>query len=716
MKLRKIALASLAGLAVLSVASCKKDKDWVDDNTFTQYDANSNPTIDAGYTSLANLNQNGAIDADGYYEVGGKKIKTKSEYKDTYATEINKAMLNYLTNSWTNNSTHYTNMVDGLIENDKYGNIVGALAYEYKVEDVEGDKQQWTLKIRKGVAWVNNASGNVAAEVKANDFVAGLKYVLQPVNSSATAPVVFSAIDGAYEYYKSLVDEDKSNDLSFDTVGVKAVDDYTIQYTTTEKMPYFLSFLTYSPFLPVNEKFLNDQGTDFGKSEKNILVNGAFRMTKHVQESEINYTKNDKYWDKNHVYINKVIKTFVPGTATSVTMRDWYEAGKIDAFSVRSTDEVGYKKYVLGEDGKGTTLNPASSECNAVLSTGSSTYGGYFNFARSTYDYDGNKDKAKSEDQQKAAQQAIRNVNFRKGLLYGLNMLEYLKLYANTPIERLQRSYTCRELCNYNGKDYADYVDDVFNEKQGTTGVSLSGIQNGSDPIYDTAKAKDFFTTAKNELITAGLKESDFPIVVDVIGGMDEDSIYYEKKFYDFINENTDLNKLVKINVLIPASEAKSSEWTNQTNNYDFSMLTGWGPDYGDPKTFLNTFVVGGDMVDQMGFTGETKELQALEEEILGGYTEKAEAAFAITDDVDARYKAMAEAEYSLIYDYALFIPWYTGSGYSNTVSKVIPYQAGRAPYGLTSDKLKNVVVSSSVIDQETRTAVKAAYDNGKTK
>ena len=712
MKLKKILLATSVAASVFTLAACNNEGGQKNAAGFVQYDPASTPKIDDGYTSLLSTNENGAIDEEGYYEVGGKKVKTKDVYKTTYATEISKANLNYLTNSWTYNSQHYTNMVDGLIENDKYGNIVGALAYEYKYENLASGKQTWTLKIRKGVAWSDNATGEVVAEVKAQDFVEGIKYVLQPFNGSATATVVMSALDGAEAYYNSLANEDEGDDLSFEeTVGVKAVDDYTIQYTTLEAMPYFLSFLTYSPFLPVNGEYLEEQGTDFGKTENNILVNGAYRMTKHENESEINYTKNANYWDLNHVYLNKIVFTFVPGTATVKTMREWYEAGKIDAFSVRSQDAEGYKKYVTGEDGTGTTTKPASSECNAVMSTGTSTFGGYFNFARTTYDYEGNSANAKTAAEQQAAQKAIQNANFRKGILYGLDMMEYLNLYAADPIQRLARSYTCRELATYNGKDYADYVDEVYNQKQGTTGVSLSGIINGSDPVFDKTKATQFFQAAKTELLAAGLTEADFPIKIDVIGSMDEDSIYVEKLTYDAINTDTTINKIVKINVLTPASEAKSSEWMNVTCNYDLSMLTGWGPDYADPKTFLNTFVVDGDMVDQMGFDGTNKEL---ENQILGGYTALAQKAFAITDDLDARYKAMAEAEYAMIYEYAIFIPWYTGSGYSNTVSKVVPYQAGRASYGLTSDKLKNVVVSENVIDQDTRNAIVAAYDAGK--
>ena len=66
---------------------------------------------------------------------------------------------------------------------------------------------------------------------------------------------------------------------------------------------------------------------------------------------------------------------------------------------------------------------------------------------------------------------------------------------------------------------------------------------------------------------------------------------------------------------------------------------------------------------------------------------------------------------YPLIYEYALIIPWLSQNGYSASVSRTVPYQAGRASYGLTADKLKNVVVSQSIINQELREAVVNEYN-----
>jgi oligopeptide transport system substrate-binding protein len=170
------------------------------------------------------------------------------------------------------------------------------------------------------------------------------------------------------------------------------------------------------------------------------------------------------------------------------------------------------------------------------------------------------------------------------------------------PYNYLMRSYTNRELVSYNGKDYCDFVDDVYKTKNGITkeNFSLTGILNGEDPIYNADKAKKLFQDAKAELLEAGLKESDFPIKIDVIGDMDVETQAYFDAMYDSINKNGE--GIVKISVNVPATEEQDTDWGSISNNYDFSMWSGWGPDYADPNTYGHTMCIGGDMVEQFGF------------------------------------------------------------------------------------------------------------------
>lgn len=754
-KLFSFITVCVLALVLVACGSCNHEEDKPRPKTEFKYDASKpkNTELKEGYTSLDGEHENGPVDSEGYYTVGGKKIKTKNEYKTTYVTEIANYKLNYLTNTWTYNSEHYTNMVDGLVENDKYGNIKGALAKGYK-QTSKGDKDVWTFQLKEGVAWVDNETGKEYSEVVAQNFVDGIKYVLDPVNGSGTIGIVMGLIDGSAEYYQAnlaiqakesaeakqkagqkLTDEEKEalefeitdevkEAAKFESVGVKAISKYEVEYTLYTKTPYFLSSLTYSPFLPVDQDYLDEIGTDFGQTVNYILVNGAFRVSEHIYGNKIVYTKNDKYYDIEHVYVDKVTKLFYGSSNTKDTARRWFERGDIDAFNVNlsGADAEGYKKYVAGEDGKGDVMNPASELCNPILSVGDSTYIGYFNFVRTAFEYNDNT-LIKNDREKVATAAAVANKNFRKGFLYGLNIELILEHYNSArPYEWLMRGYTNRELVqfthNYDGvevSDYADVVDLVYNKKQGTTGVTLTGINQKGDPIFDEAKAKSYFAQAKKELIESGaLTEADFPIKIDVIGSLDKIFNNYQLRMYNKLQAIAD--GVVEVHNNYPTDETQDTNWGSMINNYDFSMWSGWGPDYADPATFLHTMIVGGDLVEQLGFG--TAESAELEEKILGEYTKLYNKAAAITDSskLADRYYAFAEAEYQLIYEDALIIPWLTQSGYVASVSRTIPWQAGRATYGLTSDKLKNVVVSDQIITKEIRNAITKAYQEGKSK
>lgn len=688
-----------------------------------EFELNKATTLKEGFTSLANKNSN-APAQNGHYSYAGQDFELANEFKTTYTTEVDN--LNYLTNNWTYNSEHYTNMVDGLIENDKYGNPVGALAVGYKSKLNDDGTQSWTFQLREGVAWVDNATGKIVSEVVAQNFVDSIKYVLDPVNGSKTAGIITSQIKGAKAYYDAMAAalENGGAEPDFASVGVKAISKYEVEYTTVQPMPYFLTCLTYSPYLPVDGKYLEESGTDFGASENNLLVNGSYRITNHVFQSVFVYTKNEKYWDAGHVYVDRVTKRFYDSkVATFGTSRLWFENGYIDSFGVNRQDEEGWNKYVVGLDDEGEPLtgeaagtikNPHSDICNSQVNVGDATYIGYFNFVRDPekgYEY--NDSTVRSAAQKAATAKALQNVNFRKGFLYGLDVMAYLDMYGDNGINYLMRGYTNRELVSFNGKDYADYVEDEFNKKQGTTGVKLAGINNGSDPVYNAERSTGFFNDAKTELLAGGLTEADLPIEIDVVLSMTADVQPYQIAMYDHLQANS--NGLIHINKLIPANSEQNKKWMNQTNNYDFSLLSGWGPDYADPQTFCATFKIGGDMVEQLGFTGaETAEL---EQQILGGYDALYQAAAAIVDGerLEERYKKFAEAEYALIYEYAIIVPWEAGNAYSAVVSKTVAHQSGTATYGLTADKLKDVVVSKDIITKEQRNAINAAWEAGKT-
>ncbi len=725
MKIKKVLLASaLTGAGLAALASCNAN------NPDEDYDDESSIEIWDGYTSLANPNPLPQIDQEGYYTVGEKRIKTKNEYKTTYTSEMDEAKFNYLCNDTHNNSLQYVNMVDGLIMNNQYGKTYGGLAVAYKVEDKTDGKQVWTFQLREGVKWIKNDTGEDYAEVKADDFVAALEYVLNPVHASPLEYLV-EDIDNSAEYYEAksnnVINQDGTvsnteDDIPFSDVGVKALEDYKLEFTLSEKTPYFLTCLTYGCYYPVNRQFLEDEGTDFGATENNILVNGAFRMTKHEDQSKIELTKNAKYYDKRHVYVDKITQNYISTDQGIDAARKLYENGTIDGFTVQASDEVGYKRYVTGEDGSHSAENPVDSNCTSITSLDTFSFYGNFNFIRRTYTYGTGLNIAQKTATQKAdTAKAVANKNFRFGFLYGLKVLEYLNYYYPVdPVQRLSRTYTAKELAvDSTGKDYVEYVEAEYNSKQGTTGVRLMGVdQTGSpsqksDPVYSETKAQQYFAAARTELTAAGCS---FPILIDVIASRNIQEKAAQQAMYDALEANS--NGLVEIRMNVAASDDEELSWAWGVMNYDFSTSVGWGADYGDPKSFLHTIVEDeGDLLPYFGFYGTlTAEQLQLEHEVFGRYTEMYNTAVAITDTANysQRLQKFAEAEYVAIYEEALLLPFYTRSGIYSTVSRVVPHCASKAAYGNNADKFINMIIAEDPITAEIRTAVNAAYDAGK--
>lgn len=728
MRFKKIVLGAVSVLALGALAGCS------DNRVHYDWDLKDPGTLKEGFSDLANKNANSPLRADGKYVAGGKEFTMKDSFKTTYATEPIDDMYNYLCNSWTYSSEHYCNVVDGLVENDKYGNIVGSIALGYKAETKEDGKQVWTFQLRENAEWVDNATGTFQAYVTAHDFVSGIKYVLDPIHASSTVEMVTAFVDGAADYYDAMAAYEAGESTSapdFASVGVKALDDFTLEYTLPEAMPYFITVLTYSPYLPVRAAFLEEIGSDFGENPNSIEVNGAFRITGHEYESKFEYSKNIHYYDRDHVYVNSITKTYVPGTATLSTTREWFEGGEIDSFSVRAKDTEGWSQYVTGPDGTGSLKDPYSEICNSVQSFGDATYIGYWNFNRSVFKYN-DASHAKTDAEKRATAAALLNKNFRAAFLYGLDVIQYLKLYdPNEPYNYLMRGYTNHELSSADGKDYTEYVDAVFNEQQGTTDKTLLGINNGGDPVFNVDKAAAKFATAKAELIAAGwCSESDFPIKIDVVGDRSNDVAVYEAAMYNSLAASS-LAPYVKVQINVPSSDEEEKAWSisrTAPGNYDFSMASGWGPDYADPNTYLHTMCIDGDMIQYSGLyanyplstflpasasISSVDDLQAL---VLGEYDALYKAGAAVTDPtkLKERYEKFALAEYNLIFESAIIVPWLSANGYSASVSRTVPWQAGRASYGLQKDKLKNVVVTDSAMTKADRKAVTDEYNAGK--
>ncbi|CKB26117.1 AliB-like protein [Streptococcus pseudopneumoniae] len=124
----------------------------------------------------------------------------------------------------------------------------------------------------------------------------GIKYAVD--NKSQAIDLIQNSIKGLTDYFTGA-------DSDFSKVGVKAIDDQTVEYTLSRPEPYWNSKTTNSILFPVNEEFLNSKGKDFGTlSPDSILYSGPYLLKDFTSKSSIEYVKNPHYYDHDKVSIH----------------------------------------------------------------------------------------------------------------------------------------------------------------------------------------------------------------------------------------------------------------------------------------------------------------------------------------------------------------------------------------------------------------------------
>ena len=115
--------------------------------------------------------------------------------------------------------------------------------------------------------------------------------------------------------------------LDFHEVGVRAIDDHTLETTLENPTPYWLDLVIYHALLPVNQKCIETYGSPRWTDPENIVTNGAFRLAKRLIRDRIRLTKSDNYWDRENVKLNVIDALAIK---SQVTMFNLFETGKAD--------------------------------------------------------------------------------------------------------------------------------------------------------------------------------------------------------------------------------------------------------------------------------------------------------------------------------------------------------------------------------------------------
>lgn len=607
-------------------------------------------------------------------------------YSYVYRTDPDN--FDYTVTSRATNSDHLSNFEDGLLERNSYGQLKPDLAKSWKVSK---DGKTYTYTLRKGVKWVDS-NGNSHGTVKAQDFVTGLKHAVAA--KSETLYVVQNSIKGLNDYVTG-----KTKDFS--TVGVKALNDHTVQYTLNAPETYWNSKLTYGVMYPVQAKFLASKGKNFGKvGTDGILYNGPFVLSNFTSKSVIEYKKNDSYWDKNNVHLSDVKFTYNDGSNPDGLYKSFKKG---DFTTARVYPTSAQYKTVKKQDGKNIIWSDQDM----------SVYNMTFNFNRRSFNL-----TSKNSKQQADTHKAIMNKDFRLAIQAAFDKAAYNAQSTGDAgsTKSLRNTMTPYSFVSANGKDYGYYLekDLASDDSANFKGVDLKDQQ---DATYNKAKAKKLFAAAKKELTKEGVA---FPIKLDLPG--DEKAslnLNQDKSFKNSI-ESVLGKKNVQIDIQTVSEDkylaATYAATTGAASDFDISNASGWSPDYDDPSSYLEIYNPDtGSMLQTLGMEAtanvQGKDPSASIKKQLGldTYAKLLAKAEAIKTDSNARYKAFAKAEAWLL-DNGIQIP-INSLGGTPSVTKKVPYTSPYATSGLGTNRYKFVKVQDKTVSTAQFNKAKKAWN-----
>lgn len=463
-----------------------------------------------------------------------------------------------------------TQGVDGLLENDRYGNLIPSLAKDWKVSS---DGLTYTYTLRKGVKWYTS-DGEEYAEVTADDFVTGLKHAAD--KKSSALYIVQDSIKGLNDYVEGTTKD-------FSEVGIKAVDKYTVQYTLNQPESYWNSKTTYGILQPVNADFLKSKGDDFGSVDpSSILYNGAFLLKSVTSKSSIEFEKNENYWDADKVSIDNIKLTYNDGSDPESLYKNFDKGNYTRArlYPTKSSYKAIEKKY---------------KDDIFYIPQDQSTYYISFNLNRKAYEF-----TSKENDSQKTdTHKAVLNKDFRQAITFAFDRAAWNSqgVGEEASTKALRNLFVPPEFVSTNGTEFGELVTEELASNSTWSDVDFSDAQDG---LYNVDKAKASFEKAKTTLAAEGVQ---FPIHLDIAA----------------------------------------------------------------------------EQTDEIGIDGESDEDV---EKVVGldKYTELVTEAAAITDDLDARYKAYAKAQ-AYLTDEAIMIPIVSLGAYP-TLSKIVPFSPSYATSG----------------------------------
>ncbi len=493
---------------------------------------------------------------------------------------------------------------------DGEGTQQPGLAESYTVSD---DGLTYTFKLREGLIWTDS-QGRKVGDVTADDFVAGFQHMMDA--QGGLEFLVDGRIVGAHEYIAG-----QTTDMS--TVGVKAVDDYTVEYTLEAPCRFFLSMLGYNPFAPMNRAFYESKGGKFGAdfdssaadytygtSPDNVAYCGPYLVTNATAENTIVYEANPNYWNADAVLVKTMTWRYNDNTDVTKAYND--ALNNLNDSCALTTAVLEIAKA----DGN-------FDEYAYISDTGTTSYMGFLNVNRAVYANVSDETVAvspKTDDQKAVTYAALLNRNFRNALMMGADRATYAaqRFGEDLKLNCLRNSYTPGNFLSLSEDVTVDingasttfpagtYYGAIMQAQLDADGFPVTvwdpsandglGSSDGFDGWYNPENAKAYLQKAVEELAAQGVEVSkENPVTIDLptFSGSEtfnNMAVALKKSIEDSLDGYVVLN-LVEC--------ATSTDWYNagyytdfgNEANYDLYDVSGWGPDYGDPTSYLDTFL-----------------------------------------------------------------------------------------------------------------------------
>ena len=498
------------------------------------------------------------------------------------------------------------NTYDGLMEYDVEGTLQPALAESYEVSD---DGLTYTFHLRKDVKWTDS-QGREVDTVKADDFVAGMQHMCDA--QGGLEYLVQGVIKNASQYISGEITD-------FDEVGVKAVDDYTVEYTLEEPCSYFETMLGYTIFMPMSRSYYQSQGGKFGaeydssaadyqygKDSNSIAYCGPYLVTNATAKNTIVFKLSDSYWNKDNVNIKTLTWLFNDQSDVTKMYTD-AKAGTVDYVNLNTS-----------------TMETAKSEglydqYAVVSDTDATSYMGFYNINRTATANanDGTTAKStKSDEEIQRTNKALQNVHFRRAISFAADRgaynaqqvgedLKYTSL-RNTFTPGYFVSLSKDTTIQINGTDTTfpagTYYGEIVQKQIDADGVKIkvwdaeNKTSDGFDGWYNPENAVEELNTAIEELAEEGITidesnpiqiEYPYPSAVEVYTNKANS---YKKSVEAALGGKVVINLVDAVDV---DGWYYAGYYVNYgyEQNYDVYDVSGWVPDFGDPCSYLDTML-----------------------------------------------------------------------------------------------------------------------------